>query len=87
MKNKKEKWHDEVLECAVTIMKISENYSPKVVLPALVSCVQTTLTIFAEDSQQANSLICLIKQKLDQYEEDREKIVALFKNPSEGMEQ
>lgn len=84
MKPENEQWAKTVLNLAVAIMETTEEHSPREVLPALVSCIQTTITLVANDRDHAKRIIDLVKDKLDEYELQHESIVKLYKSIPEG---
>jgi len=87
MKSEKQEWEENVQNCALSIMDLCANYTPRELLPALVACIQTTVTLSAKDGKHASEILGIVRKKIDVYEEDADNLIKIIKSVPEGTEQ
>ena len=83
----KEQWEEETERCALAMMEIACDQKPSVALPALVACVQTTITLCANDHEHAMKMLKLVRDKLDKYEQESSALIDFYRNEQEGLHQ
>jgi hypothetical protein len=87
MKTEEQEWEENVENCALSIMNLCAEYTPRELLPALVACIQTTVTLSAKDGKHASEILGIVRRKIDVYEEEADNWIKIIKAVPEGTEQ
>ena len=62
-----EEFKVETEKCALSIMDLVIDNSPKVIISALVACIKTVVSLSAVTDDDGAAVIQLVKKKLDDY--------------------
>jgi hypothetical protein len=62
-----ERWQQKATECTLKVMDVLESYGPSCSIPALVSCIKTTMSVWGLTDEQVAKTVNSITKQLDDY--------------------